>query len=141
MSKLALFKARLALRGQSIALYPFSAHPGAGGDALDPYSGHPDPEDPDYPGTVPATTYGAAVETKAFVQPPAIGEKGLRFKFGKHGEEREMDMVMYIAGDQTVTVRDKLVHNSTDYEVLQIQDWWDGDTLVFIKVYVERMVP
>jgi hypothetical protein len=141
MSKLDAFKLRATQHGQSVTIYPFSANPS--GNYVDPNSGYPDPEDPDYPGTVPGTTYGTAVAALGFVQPGRVGNQtgGQRYVKTAAGEDVPVDLVVYLAGDQAVTVRDKLVIDGVNYEVLQIQDFKDSATVVVREVALKRMVP
>ena len=137
MSKLDQFKARAASKGQSVTLYPFSANPS--GDYIDTDSGYPDPEDADYPETVPEVTYDTAVTVTGFVQPPTAGERGTRYIKTKHGEEIPVDLVFFCPGDQAVTVRDKIVYGGTNYEVRQIQEFRERSTVVFKEVLLEKM--
>ena len=140
MSKLDAFKLRAAQHGQSVTIHPFSANPS--GNYVDPNSGYPDPEDTDYPATVPGTTYGTAVAALGFVQPGGAGNQaGQRYVKTAAGEELPVDLVVYLAGDQAVTVRDKLVIDSVNYEVLQIQDSKDSATVVVREVALQKMVP
>ena len=140
MSKLDAFKVRAAQHGQSVTIYPFSANPT--GAFVDSNSGYPDPESASYPATVPGTTYGTAVAALGFVQPGGAGNQaGQRYVKTAAGEDVPVDLVVYLAGDQAVTVRDKLVIDGVNYEVLQIQDFKDSATVVVREVALKRMVP
>ena len=139
MGKLEQFKLRASQHGQDITVYPFSANPS--GDSLDPYSGEPDPEDADYPATVPETSVGTAVTVKGFAQPPSSGERGTRYVLSEHGEELPIDLVAYVPGDQAVTVRDTIVVSGTTYDVKRVMDYQDGSTVVFRECLLRKRTP
>ena len=138
MNKLDQFRARCAQHGQNITLYPFVANPS--GTYVDTPSGYPDPESATYPGTVPSVTYNAAVSLKAFVQPPQWkDETGEDYAKRVHGEDLPVFLRVYVPGDQAVTVRDKLVIDGTNYEVMSIQEWSDGAVVVHKVLELQKM--
>jgi hypothetical protein len=139
MGKLEQFKLRARAHGQDITIYAFAANPS--GDSLDPYSGEPDPEDADYPGTVPAVTEATAVTVTGFVQVPRSGEKGTRYARSVQGEEVPVDLVAFVPGDQAITVRDRIVYEGVNYSVMQIGDFRDGSTVVFRECLLRKATP
>ena len=136
MGKLARFQKRLRQAGQSVTLYPYSADPS--GDYVDPWSGWSDPEDPDYPDTVPDTTYGDAQSIKAFVQPLTTQDGGTVFARNVHGQDEPVQRVAHVAGDQAVTLRDKIVYDSLAHSIVRIEVFRDGDTAVLKAVYLRQ---
>ncbi len=138
MGKPERFKARCTAHGQLITICPFSANPT--GTYLDTPSGYPDPESGTYPGTVPTVTYGTGVAVYAFVQPSRWkDEGGQMYAKNQHGEEIAIDLIAHVPGDQSVTVRDKVVYLGVSYEVKQIRDWGDGSTIVYRQVELQKM--
>jgi len=140
VNKLELFKLRASQHGQSMTLYPFSAHPS--GTYVDSDSGYPDPESASYPAAVPSDAYGTAVTVLGFVQPPTGGRtQGQRYVKTVEGEEVAVELVAFLPGDQAVTVRDKLTIGGVDYAVLQIGDSQDGSAIIVRECALRKVVP
>ena len=99
------------------------------------------PEDPDYPDTPPETEYSEDVELKAMVQVPRRGEKGERFTVEKAGQVIDIDFQVYLPGDQTIGPRDKVAISGTEYHVMEIQPWYDGEAVLYNEVLVSKVLP
>jgi len=143
MSKLQKFKRRAARRGQTVSLYAFSAWPT--GDYVDTWSGEPDPDDVDYPATVPEPTYETAVSVTGFFQPATAQIAGASPRDqpvrAPWGEEVQQAAIFYCPGDQEVSEKDKVVYGSDIYYVYSLSPRYDGSILVHTEVYLTESVP
>ncbi|MBN1610367.1 MAG: hypothetical protein JW940_27310 [Polyangiaceae bacterium] len=139
MSKLDEFKKRAAAHGQDVTIHGFVSAPA--GDYVDPYSGHPDPDDPDYPAAIPEPTYATAVTVKGFVQPARAQDGGERFVVASWGEEVKVAKVAYVPGDQAVGHRDKIITGGTTYWVAGLGEHDDQDATVMRRVDLTESVP
>ena len=113
MTKLEIFKVRAAQNGQSITIYAWASDPS--GDYIDSASGYPDPEDDDYPETLPAPTYADAVTVSGFVQPATTREGGEVYVKTSWGDEVLIALRAFVPGDQDVGEKDKIVVSGVNY--------------------------
>lgn len=139
MSKLEQFKLRAERYGQTITIYPFVAHPS--GDYVDPNSGYPDPEDPDYPASAPADSYGTAVAVKGFVQTTRWKDSGQWYVKQYQGEDEPTNWVAYLPGDTVVTMRSLLVVGADTYEVMRINENRENDAIVVHECFLRKKTP
>jgi len=134
------FEARVNAVGQTLTLYSFSGY--ASGDYVNPYWNAPDPDDPDYPssGGAPGPSYGTAQSVKALVQPARGGDGGEVFVRTPWGDEVKAVLRAYFPASVNVAHRDRIEYGRSAYWVARIEEWFDGDELVYRLVYLTEEV-
>lgn len=138
MGKLAGFKARAEKHGQTVQFYAFESWPS--GDHVNTYTGEPDPEDEDYPASVPEPTYADVVSLDCFFQPVAATKRD-EYVAAPWGEEVRVTARLMVPGDQTMPMLSKVVYGSLTYYVVAVAPWSDGSETIYKDVSLTEKVP